>query len=364
MVARGRHRGALAPSVGCGIVLLDRSDRRMRPQRMHGRLIRTWHGAADNVYLVADRRRDRRPALGGHRRQRFPIVCRGIVFPRVFDRHPGWRAGLRKDEAAERVDLALVLGKGNVMRRERHRLLLRPLVGDGIVFVNHSDRLEARSVTAEHVHLAARRSSEQLFRWFRKRGELRPLPLSESPARPDQTGEREHRSAYENHGLLLAWILYYKPARFFAFTALFTTFSGHSPESTRRTSPGAPAWSPAIACSLYQATCGLRMTLSRPRKGCGSGSGSGSTVSSAAPAIFFASRARTSASVSTIGPRAQLIRKAVRFIFTKASSPIIFRVCGVRGGCRETKSDSRSSVSRSTAFPGTLNCSSFTKGSL
>src|SRR6266581_4382436 len=241
MVARCRHRRALAPSVGCGVVFLDRSDRRMRPQRMHGRLIRTWHGAADNVYLVADRGRDRRPALGGHRRQRFPIVCSRIVFPRVVDRHPGWRTRLRKDEAAERVDLALVLGKRNVMRRERHRPLLRPLVCDGVVFVNHSDRLEAWSVTAEHVHFSASRRAEQLLSRLGDGCELRPLPLSESPARPNHTGKRKDRGAYENHGLLLAWILYYKPARFFAFTALFTTLSGHSPESTRRTSPGAPA---------------------------------------------------------------------------------------------------------------------------
>src|SRR5439155_6624907 len=66
----------------------------------------------------------------------------------------------------------------------------------------------------------------------------------------------------------------YKPARFFPFTARLTTFSGHSPVSTRRTSPGAPACNPAIACSLYQAACGATMTFSRPRSGCGSGSGS------------------------------------------------------------------------------------------
>src|SRR6266849_6471833 len=364
MVARGRHRRALAPSVGCGVVFLDCSDGCMRPQRMHGRLIRTWHGAADHVYLVADRGRHWRTALGGHRRQRFPIVCNGIVFPRVVDRHPSWRARLRKNETAERVDLALVLGKGNVMRRERHRFLLRPLVGDGVVFVNHSDRLEAWRVPAEDVHLSVCRCAEQLFSRLWKRRKLRPLPLSESPARAQQTGERSQQSTYESHDLLLAWILYYKLALFLALTAWLTTFSGHSPESTRRTSPGAPAWSPAIACSLYQATCGLRMTLSRPRKGCGSGRGSGSTVSSAAPAICFASRARTSASVSTIGPRAQLIKTAVRFILPNAASPIIFRVCGVSGGCRDTKSDSRSSVSRSTAFPGTSNCPSFTKGSV
>src|SRR5687767_15325762 len=83
------------------------------------------------------------------------------------------------------------------------------------------------------------------------------------------------------------------PARFFALTALLTTFTGHSPESRRRTSLGAPACSPTMAVSLYHATWGFRMTFSRPRSGCGSGRGSGSTVSSAQPAIFFASSART-----------------------------------------------------------------------
>src|SRR6266568_2458225 len=33
----------------------------------------------------------------------------------------------------------------------------------------------------------------------------------------------------------------YRPARFLAFTARLTTFAGHCPVSTRRTSPGAPA---------------------------------------------------------------------------------------------------------------------------
>src|SRR5690348_6742108 len=45
----------------------------------------------------------------------------------------------------------------------------------------------------------------------------------------------------------------YNPARFFPFTARLTTFTGHCPESTRRTSPGAPACSPSMAFSLYQA---------------------------------------------------------------------------------------------------------------
>jgi len=87
------------------------------------------------------------------------------------------------------------------------------------------------------------------------------------------------------------------------------------------------------------------MTFSRPRSGCGSGSGSGSVVSSAHPAIFFASSARTKASVSTTGRAAQLIRNAEGFIRENARSFIIWRVSGASGGCSETKSDSESSES-------------------
>src|SRR5262245_19352501 len=153
------------------------------------------------------------------------------------------------------------------------------------------------------------------------------------------------------------------PARFFSLTALLTTFTGHSPASRRRTSLGAPACKPTIAVSLYQATWGLRITFSRPRNGWGSGSGSGSTVSRAQPAILFASSARTRASVSTTGPREQLMRMAVGFMREKASSLIILRVSGVRGGCTDTKSASWSSVFSSVFLPGSLNCPSLTKGS-
>ena len=107
-----------------------------------------------------------------------------------------------------------------------------------------------------------------------------------------------------------------------------------------------------MACSLYQAVWGV-MTLSRPRSGCGSGSGFGvSRVISAHPAICFASSTRASASVSTIGPRLQLISTAVGFIRTKASSLIIFLVCGVSGGWTERKSDSRSTSGNSIFLPG------------
>src|SRR3989442_1238994 len=84
-----------------------------------------------------------------------------------------------------------------------------------------------------------------------------------------------------------------------------------------RTSLGAPDWSPTIACSLYQATWGVIVTFSRPRNGCALGKGSGSVVSSAHPAIRPESSALTSACVLTMGPRAQLIKNAVGFIFAR-----------------------------------------------
>ena len=124
-----------------------------------------------------------------------------------------------------------------------------------------------------------------------------------------------------------------------------------------------PAWSPTIACSLYHAAWGVRMTFSRSRSGCGFGSGSGSVVSRAQPAIRPASSARTSAAVSTMGPRAQLIRNAVGFIWAKVVSFIIPRVSGESGGCTDTKSDSRSSAASSCFSPGAGNWPAFTNGS-
>ena len=79
---------------------------------------------------------------------RIPTRCRSAPTP------PGRTAAIL--EAAERVDLPAVLGKGNVVRQQRHRLFLRPFVGGRIVFVDHADRLPAGSEPAEHVHLAAR----------------------------------------------------------------------------------------------------------------------------------------------------------------------------------------------------------------
>lgn len=54
-----------------------------------------------------------------------------------------------------------------------------------------------------------------------------------------------------------------------------------------------------------------------------------------------------SAWLSTTAPRAQLMRRAVGFIFRSAASSIRWRVCSVYGTWSETMSLSRSRVSRS-----------------
>ena len=176
----------------------------MRARRVHCGRARQRGRAADDVHLVPDRHRDRRTAFRRQRRESTPGVRGGVVLPGIVDRNPGGRTRLRQHEAAEGVDLSLVLGEGNVVRSERHRFLLRPLVARRIVFVHHADRLPSRREAAEDVHLAAGRSAEQLFSRFRERGKLRPFPLSESAARPEQAGERKRHGAYEIHGLLLA----------------------------------------------------------------------------------------------------------------------------------------------------------------
>jgi hypothetical protein len=64
----------------------------------------------------------------------------------------------------------------------------------------------------------------------------------------------------------------------------------------------------ARVASVAEPRCGSTSRLGAPSSGWSPGSGSGSVTSSAAPAIRPAWRARTSASLSTIGPRAVLTR--------------------------------------------------------
>jgi hypothetical protein len=106
-------------------------------------------------------------------------------------------------------------------------------------------------------------------------------------------------------------------------TARLTTFTGILPKHPA-TSPGAR---PAAPPSPARCTRGVRgeYDVVAPRGGCGSGRLGVDGVERAAGDLL-ASSARTRASVSTTGPREQLMRTAVGFIFPKASSPIIFRV--------------------------------------
>jgi hypothetical protein len=71
--------------------------------------------------------------------------------------------------------------------------------------------------------------------------------------------------------------------------------------------------------------------------------------SSAAPAKRPSRNASARAFSSTMPPRAQLIRRAVGFIFAIALASISFAVSFCKGTCRETKSDRTSNTSRSTS---------------
>ena len=85
-------------------------------------------GTAHNIDLAVGDAGRRRAAPCRHRRERLPAIGSGIVLPGIVDRPPGRRAGLREREAAERVDLVVHAGERDVMRRQRHRLLLGPFV--------------------------------------------------------------------------------------------------------------------------------------------------------------------------------------------------------------------------------------------
>ncbi len=97
------------------------------------------------------------------------------------------------------------------------------------------------------------------------------------------------------------------------------------------------------------ARCGTSRTFSSPsRSGCTTGSCS--NTSSAAPAIRCCWSAQASASSSTTGPRAVLIRNADRFMRASARLSIRWRVSFVSGTCSDTISDVFSSRSSDIAF--------------
>jgi len=93
----------------------------------------------------------------------FQLSAAGSYSKALSIGNPGGRTRLRQHEAAEGVDLALVLGERDVVRSERHRLLLRPLVGRGIVLVHQRLRFPPWCEAGKHVQLAAGRGAEKLF---------------------------------------------------------------------------------------------------------------------------------------------------------------------------------------------------------
>ncbi len=116
--------------------------------------------------------------------------------------------------------------------------------------------------------------------------------------------------------------------------------------------------------SEYQATCGVRTTLSSFSSASPGAGGSCGSTSSPAPPIRFDCSASVSAGRSTIPPRAVLMRNAVRFILPNASRPKSPFVSAVSGQCTEMKSERRSSASKSTSStPSFFACSGLRYGS-
>ena len=95
--------------------------------------------------------------------------------------------------------------------------------------------------------------------------------------------------------------------------------------------------------------CGTTSARGADSSAWSAGSGSGSVTSRAAPPTEPDSSASTSASVSTISPRAVLISTACRRISASSRAPIILRVASVSGVCSDTKSDRRRTSSSGAA---------------
>ena len=192
MVACGRHRPALAPGVGGDIVFLDRADGEMRTRRQDRGFIGSGRGggAAHHIDFAVDHGRRRRAALGRHGRQRLPVVRRRIVFPGIVDRDPGGRPRQRWNEAAERIDLALVFGEGDMVGWQRHLFPLGPFVRGGVVFVNQGLGFPDRRQAREDIHLAAGRHAQNLLGRVGKRRFAFPFPLRKSIGRDGQRAQQ------------------------------------------------------------------------------------------------------------------------------------------------------------------------------
>ena len=109
---------------------------------------------------------------------------------------------------------------------------------------------------------------------------------------------------------------------------------------------------PMLACAsmVEPPTCGVKITLSRPRKGDSKVSallrGSTGNTSIAAPKSLREVSASASTSISTTLPRDALIKTLSCFITAISLAPIIHCVARVSGTCRLTTSLTASSSCR------------------
>src|SRR5215831_1922148 len=156
VIARCGHRRPRTPTIGCWIVLFHGPDCYVRSGWMHDRFLcaRCSSGSADDVDFPGDHCSHWRAPFGRHGRESLPTVGRRIILPDVVDRDPSRWAGCGRNETAEGVNLAVQFGHRDVMRGERHRFFLCPLIGSGIIFVDKSSRLPARRKPSHDVHLA------------------------------------------------------------------------------------------------------------------------------------------------------------------------------------------------------------------
>ena len=217
VIPRHRHRLAGLPLVRGGVVhLVDAEhpgwseggeERVLRVAKPALRIVedRSFHRCrtADRVDLAADLDGHRGSALRGQRRQRLPGIGDRIVLPRVVD---GLPCGAEREsrvrwrhEAAHHVDLAVCSGQRGMVRRPRHRLFLRPLVGGRVVLVVDPASL-AVVPASDDVQFAVHGNAVQLLIRLRERCALLPgrighLRMRRRDERHAGNQQREHRGS-------------------------------------------------------------------------------------------------------------------------------------------------------------------------
>src|SRR6202035_798913 len=96
-------------------------------------------------------------------------------------------------KTTEHVNLAIVFGESEMVSRQRHGLLLCPLIYGRVILIDHSDRLPhgRGNESRKDVHFAVGRLSDDLLMRFGKRRQIHPLSLGKSSGKTQTEKNRQ-----------------------------------------------------------------------------------------------------------------------------------------------------------------------------